>query len=125
MAGNRRARKANDGIEVLPPEPKEVTVRIDAAHLALIAANARRLQVDPLMPKIMRNLKKDAAYGLAASLVTLDSHEAWRAAPLLEEVEKRLLALGFQTKLVMKESEPGRWGSSPQPALHVVWGGAR
>lgn len=120
MAGNRR-RRANDGIEVLPPET--VTVRIDAAHLALIAANARRLQVDPLMPKIMKSLKKDAAFGLTQSVITLD-HESWRAAPLLEEIEVRLNALGFLTKRGVKEAE-SRWGSDQQPALHVVWGGAR
>lgn len=120
MATSRR-RKADNDIEVLPPEA--LTVRIDAAYLTLIATNARRLQVDPLMDTVLKKLKKDAAFGLMSTVITLDM-EGWRAAALLIEIEDRLTALGFQTKKVMKEAE-GRWPSSDQPALHVVWGGER
>lgn len=125
MAGSRRKRTTDDAPEVLPPEePVGMSLRIDAAYLVMVARNARRLQVDPLMATVMKQLKRDAAYGMMSSVITLNM-ESWRAVPLLSEISDRLIALGFQTKAAMKEPTSARWGDAEQPVLHVVWGGVR
>lgn len=118
------ARRGKRPVEVLPPEAEAVrtglAVRIDAAHLRVVALATRAAVAEVALPKVLQTLKKQAAQGSMEALVKMDRMEAWRAAITLEALEPELNRRGFLTRQTMHK-EQSHYSESEIPALAVSW----